>query len=146
MRSSKIILLFYSVILSQNTVYYYIHCHAYRHASRVGAHRLRDRAPGRVNGNRVRGAGCPGRDARRQRPVAGVAVGGSVRIPERAERGRPRGLHPGRGTPDARAGGIPGNRPPAPCAQLEEPGRATGRIRLHVRPFTHHPRPLVALD
>lgn len=122
------------------------HRHAYRHANRIGAHRLRDRAPGRVNGDRVRSAGCPGRESWRQRSVSGVAVGGSVRISERAKRGRPRSVHSGRGTSDARAGGIPGNRSSAPCAQLEEPGRAAGRIRLHAGPFTYHSRPLVALD
>jgi len=122
------------------------HRHAYRHASRIGIHRLRDRAPGRVNGDRVRGAGYPGRESWRQRSVFRVAVGGSVRIPERAKRGRSRSVHSGRGTSDARAGGVPGNRSPAPCAQLEESGRAAGRIRLHARPFTRHSWPLVALD
>jgi len=64
----------------------------------------------------------------RQSSDDGVAVRGGVWIQKRAERGRPRGVRPGRGAPDARAGGVPGNGPPSPSAQLEEPGRAKGRI------------------
>jgi len=112
-----------------------IHHHADRHDSHVSSHRLCDRAQG-----------GPGRDAQRQRSNVAVAVGGGVRIPKRTERCRPRGVRPGRGAPDARAGGVPGNGPPAPGAQLEESGRAAGRIRLRAGPFAHHPRPPVAPD
>jgi len=51
----------------------------------------------------------------------GVTVGGSVRIQECAERGRPRGVRQRRGTPDARAGSVPGNGSASTGAQLEEP-------------------------
>jgi len=69
-----------------------------------------------------------------------------VWIQERAERGRPRGVRPGRGAPDARAGGVPRNGSPSPGAQLEEPRRAASRIRLCARTFAHYSRPPVAPD
>lgn len=69
-----------------------------------------------------------------------------MRLPERAERGRARGVRPGCGAADAGARRVPGHGSSAPGAELEEPGRAAGRVRLRPRTFGYHARSPVAPD
>lgn len=115
--------------------------HASRRSSnRIRARRLRGRAP--FDGGRPAAIGGDApTSVRRRRP--GLVVT-RVRVPERAGRGRPRGVRPGRGAPDARASRVPRDGPPATRAQLEGPRGVAGRVRLPAGPVGLHARPPVA--